>query len=134
MLPKWPMRSSLRSCVVRSVAGWAAWPRNPFGLTRILRCGNSRRTGSAWASVVTIAPQAPAHGVLVEGVPFARDGARFTRDFEDLIAWLATTTDKTATSRLTRIDWATIGRIIERVDEEQLAASDRLSDLFDLDR
>ena len=24
----------------------------------------------------------PEHGALVEGVPFARDGARFTRDFE----------------------------------------------------
>jgi transposase len=27
----------------------------------------------------------PEHGVHVEGVPFARDGARFTRDFEDLV-------------------------------------------------
>ncbi len=27
----------------------------------------------------------PEHGALVEGVPFARDGARFTRDFEDLV-------------------------------------------------
>jgi transposase len=32
----------------------------------------------------------PEHGALVEGVPFARDGARFTRDFEDLVAWLMT--------------------------------------------
>jgi transposase len=27
----------------------------------------------------------PGHGVRVEGVPFARDGARFTRDFENLV-------------------------------------------------
>jgi transposase len=27
----------------------------------------------------------PEHGVHVEGVPFARDGARFTRDFENLV-------------------------------------------------
>ena len=27
----------------------------------------------------------PEHGALVEGVPFARDGARFTRDFENLV-------------------------------------------------
>ena len=27
----------------------------------------------------------PVHGVHVEGVPFARDGARFTRDFENLV-------------------------------------------------
>ncbi len=74
----------------------------------------------------------PEHGVLVEGVPFARDRARFTRDFEDLVAWLAIKTDKTATCRLTRIDWATIGRIIERVGSEQLAGSDRLADLFEI--
>lgn len=73
----------------------------------------------------------PEHGVLVEGVPFARDGARFTRDFEDLVAWLATKTDKTATCRLTRIDWQTIGRIIERVGGE-LFDDDRLNDLFEI--
>ena len=73
----------------------------------------------------------PEHGVHVEGVPFARDGARFTRDFENLVAWLATKTDKTATCRLTRIDWATIGRIIKRVADE-LIDTDRLSDLFEI--
>ena len=73
----------------------------------------------------------PEHGVHVEGVPFARDGARFTRDFEDLVAWLATKTDKTAVCRLTRIDWQTIGRIIERVGDE-LLVGDRLSDLFEI--
>jgi hypothetical protein len=31
----------------------------------------------------------PEHRVLVEGVPFARYGARFTRDFENVVAWLA---------------------------------------------
>jgi transposase len=74
----------------------------------------------------------PEHGALVEGVPFARDGARFTRDFENLVAWLATKTDKTATCRLTRIDWKTIGRVIERVAGEHLAEQDRLSDLFEI--
>jgi transposase len=73
----------------------------------------------------------PVHGVHVEGVPFARGGARFTRDFEDLVAWLATKTDKTATCRLTRIDWQTIGRIIERVGDE-LLCEDRLDDLFEI--
>lgn len=73
----------------------------------------------------------PEHGTLVEGVPFARDGARFTRDFESLVAWLATKTDKTATCRLTRIDWHTIGRIIERVGDE-LLDGDRLSSLFEI--
>jgi transposase len=73
----------------------------------------------------------PEHGAHVEGVPFARGGARFSRDFENLVAWLATKTDKTATCRLARIDWQTIGRIIERVGDE-LIDEDRLSDLFEI--
>lgn len=73
----------------------------------------------------------PEHGVLVEGVPFARDGARFTRDFEDIVAWLASKTDKTAICRLTRIDWQTVGRIIERVSAEHLDEG-RLGDLFEI--
>ena len=52
----------------------------------------------------------PEHGVPVEGVPFARYGAHFTRDFDDLVAWLATKTDQTAITRLVRIDWETVGR------------------------
>src|SRR5450755_1892297 len=52
----------------------------------------------------------PDHGALVEGVPFTRDGARFTTDFEDLVAWLMTKCDRTTTCRLTRIDWHTVCR------------------------
>jgi transposase len=73
----------------------------------------------------------PEHGVHVEGVPFARDGARFTTDFENLVTWLTTRTDKSATCRLVRIDWHTVGRIIDRVGEE-LLDGDRLSDLFEI--
>lgn len=74
----------------------------------------------------------PEHGVHVEGVPFARHRARCTRDFDDLIAWLATKADKTTITRLVRIDWQTIGRIIERVGGEHLDRADRLSDLFEV--
>ncbi len=73
----------------------------------------------------------PVHGAHVEGVPFARHGARFTRDFEDLIAWLATKSDRTAICRLVRIDWQTVGRIIARVAGEQLDER-RLDDLFEI--
>ncbi|MGH3500586.1 MAG: ISL3 family transposase [Nocardioidaceae bacterium] len=57
----------------------------------------------------------PVHGVVTEGVPFARPGARFTRDFEDLAAFLATRTDKTTIARLLRIDWDSVGRMCGRV-------------------
>ena len=73
----------------------------------------------------------PEHGALVEGVPFARYGARFTRDFEDVTAWLATKTDKTAICRLMRIDWQTVGRIIERVGDELLDEK-RLDELVEI--
>ncbi len=72
----------------------------------------------------------PEHGVHVEGVPFARHRAGFTRDFDDLVAWLATKADKTTITQLVRIDWQTIGRIIKRVGEEHLAQADRLRELF----
>jgi transposase len=69
--------------------------------------------------------ECPQHGVRVQGVPFARPKARFTRDFEDVAAFLATKTDKTTIARFLRIDWDTVGRICERVvadglDEDRL--------------
>jgi transposase len=73
----------------------------------------------------------PTHGVRTEGVPFARAGSRFTRDFEDLVGFLATTADKTTICRLVRIDWDTVGRIIERVTGDGLDP-ERLEDLFEI--
>jgi transposase len=71
----------------------------------------------------------PLHGARSEAVPFARSGSRFTRDFEDLVGWLATTMDKTALCRLVRIDWDSVGRIIERVMATGLDPA-RLENLF----
>ena len=73
----------------------------------------------------------PNHGVRVEAVPFARHGSGFTADFEALVAWLATKTDKTTITRLVRIDWATVGRICARVVAEELDPS-RLDGLFEI--
>jgi transposase len=73
----------------------------------------------------------PEHGVRAEAVPFARHGSEFTRDFECLVAWLATRTDKTTICRMLRIDWYTVGRIVERVCADELDP-DRLHDLFDI--
>ena len=71
----------------------------------------------------------PVHGARTERVPFARADSHFTRDFEDLAAWQATAMDKTALCRLLRIDWDTVGRIIERVMETGLDPK-RLDKLF----
>ena len=71
----------------------------------------------------------PTHGVVVEAVPFARPGANLTRDFDDLIAWLATRMDKTSITRLVRVSWRTVGRVCERVVATELEPG-RLDGLF----
>jgi transposase len=73
----------------------------------------------------------PRHGVLAEGVPFARHRSGFTRDFECLAAWLAARVDKSAITKMLRIDWDTVGRIVARVCADELDP-DRLSDLYDI--
>jgi transposase len=73
----------------------------------------------------------PEHGARTEAVAFARPGAEFTRDFECLVAWLATRTDKSTIKRMLRIDWDTVGRIVKRVCDDELDPG-RLEDLFDI--
>jgi len=70
----------------------------------------------------------PDCGVRVEAVPFARPSARHTRDFEDLVAFMAQQMAKAPITRLLRIGWDTIGTIIERVVADHLDA-DRLQGL-----
>jgi len=70
----------------------------------------------------------PTCGVVTEVVPFARHRAGFTRDFEDVAAFLATKTDKTTIARFLRIDWDTVGRICQRVVADGLD-HDRLDGL-----
>lgn len=53
--------------------------------------------------------------VVTESVPWARPGARHTRDFEDVVAWLAQRMDKTAVTRLLRCSWEAVDHIVGRV-------------------
>jgi transposase len=55
----------------------------------------------------------------MDAVPWARS-ARFTRDFEDVVAFLAQQMAKTPIAALMRIDWETVGRIVDRVVAERL--------------
>jgi transposase len=65
-------------------------------------------------------------GAQFEAVPWARAGSRYTRDFEDVVAWLAQQMAKTPIAGMLRVAWDTVGRIVERViadhlDERRLA-------------
>jgi transposase len=58
--------------------------------------------------------------VRSEPVPWARAGARHTRDFEDTVAWLAQQMAFAPIARLLRIGWHTIGPIVARVTADHL--------------
>ncbi len=69
------------------------------------------------------------HGVTVAAVPWARHGAGHTRDFDDLAAWLAVRTSKSAVMELLRVAWRTVGSIVTRVNADIDATVDRLDGL-----
>ena len=73
----------------------------------------------------------PEHGVVVEAVPWARHGSRFTRDFEDWVACLAVRCTASAVSELARVEWHTVGGICSRVhaDLEASRGEPRLAGL-----
>jgi len=66
------------------------------------------------------------HGVIVAAVPWARHDARFSRSFEDQVAWLACECSKRAVSELMRIAWLSVGRVLTRVAAEKRARFDPL--------
>ena len=71
----------------------------------------------------------PGCGVVSEQVPWARPGSRFTRAFEDGCVWLSRDAPKSVVAQLMRVDWATVGRMIERVVDEALERRDPLEGL-----
>jgi transposase len=69
------------------------------------------------------------HGVVVASTPWARHQSRFTRSFEQQVAWLAVHTDKTTVASLMRVSWRSVGRIVERVSADLASEVDRYANL-----
>jgi len=67
--------------------------------------------------------------VVSEAVPWARPAARFTRAFEDVVAWLAQQAAFSVISRLLRVSWRSVARIVTRVVRE-FGAGQRLQGLL----
>ena len=67
-------------------------------------------------------------GKVAEMVPWAEHDSRYTRDFEEHVAYLAQRTDQTSVSTSMRIAWRTVGTIVERV-VGRCHRSDLLDDL-----
>lgn len=96
-----------------------------------LRRWRAPDVGNVMAYVEAEAPRVRCaeHGVVVAQVPWARHQARFTRTFEDHVAWLTVHTDKTTVSAFMRVSWRSVGRILERVSTDQQRGVDRLEGL-----
>ena len=62
----------------------------------------------------------PGCGDVYEAVPWARAGAPYTRDFEDVVAFLAQQMAKTPLAKLMRIGWRSVGKILARVVADKL--------------
>ena len=58
--------------------------------------------------------ECPECGVRTEEVPWARPGARHTRDFEDMVLWLTQRSDRTTVATLMRCSWEAVTAIINR--------------------
>src|SRR4029453_9616391 len=61
--------------------------------------------------------------VRTETVPWARPGARFTGDFEDVVVYLAQRTDKTTITRLLRCSWEAVDRKSTRLNSSHIVIS-----------
>jgi transposase len=75
--------------------------------------------------------ECPDCGVRTQELPWARPGARHTRDFEDMVLWLAQRTDRTSVATLMRCSWETVTAIINRgvaelLDERRLTTLYRI--------
>jgi transposase len=70
-------------------------------------------------------------GVTTEMVPWAETGSWFTREFEQLVGYLAQNANKTVVATLMRVAWATVGSIVGRV-VKRLGPADALDDLREI--
>lgn len=92
---------------------------------RALDLGTSR----TWVEAETPRVRCAEHGIVVAAVPWARHRCRFTRTFEDQVAWLVTHTNRSAVGQLMRLSWRAVTAIIDRVVTEARGKTDLLEGL-----
>lgn len=84
----------------------------------------------AYIECTPVRVRCPEHKVVTADVPWAEPGSRFTREFEDQVAWLAVHCSMKAVSELMRIDWHTVGGICRRA-ERRLEGQEGARSRFD---
>lgn len=94
------------------------WRHLNFGVTRVFLEADVYRLDCRGCGLVR-----------TERVPWARPGARLTRDLEDVIGWLAQRADKTTVAHLLGCAWETVDRAAKRLVDEHLDQA-RLDNLY----
>lgn len=118
----WRHRSRCPHCGRRSPRedngdGWRRWRSLDLGLSRL------------WVDAQAPRVRCREHGIVVAAHPWARHASRFTRGFEDQVAWLVTQMSRSAVAELMRISWRSVERIMQRVVVEAWARTDLLEGL-----
>jgi transposase len=118
----------LSSAVLVCPCGWTGkarydrsrrtWRHLDFGRYRVLIEAEIRRVDCRGCGQVR-----------TEWMPWARPGARHTRDFEDMAAWLVKRMSKTGVAKLLGSTWETIDALVARLVDAHLD-SDRLDNLY----
>jgi transposase len=106
----------------RCPCGWRTWAIYDRSVRRWRHLDLGASKCLVEAEIARIECKACAR-VRTEEVPWARPGARHTRDFQDVVAWLAQRTDKTTITKLLRVSWRTVADIVLDVVAEHLDGS-----------
>jgi transposase len=120
--PVWHRRSRCSRCA-RRCPGYdkgsklRVWRGLDMGVIRVFFLGSTRRV------------ECPEHGVVVAEVPWARAKSRFTRWFEEQVAWLTAHADSSTVAELMRTTWRSVAGIVARVTAELAGSTDRLAGL-----
>ncbi len=110
-----PCGHETRACYDRSVRRWR---HLDLGACRLLLEAEIRRLSCSRCE-----------RVRTEQVPWARPGGRHTKDFDDVVAFLAQRVDKTTVARLLRVSWEAVANIVTRVVSDQIDDA-RLDELY----
>ena len=120
--PKKYRRSRCSRCARRCPGydqgdGLRVWRGLDLGVLKVFLMGQAPRVAC------------PQHGVVVAEVPWARAGSRFTRWFEDQVAWLTAHASSSTVAELMRTTWRSVVGIVGRVTAELAGKTDRLAGL-----
>jgi len=121
-----------RARLYRCPCGWATAARYDLSRRRWRHLDVAGRKLWLEADIARIDCHA-CEQVRTEEVPWARPSARYSRDFEDQVAWLAQRMDKSAIAALMRCAWRSVDGIVKRLVAEHLNADedmDRLNGLI----